>query len=143
MSDWYYLAACFHLKLLRSCFANISNLKLILFFFNWNNNSTNEASQKEFCKGFFTKRYKNTRYKNLRIRQVLENVTEWLPVRTVQKSAKCPDEAEQVKPLDVQLSADLVVVGQHRAKEAQAGLKHPHQRQGQAGPERGQNYGSN
>lgn len=63
-----------------------------------------------------TRLYKNTiKFKILRIRQVLQDVTEWLPVRAVQKSAKRPDEAEQVKPLDVQLSANLVVVGQHRA----------------------------
>lgn len=109
----------------------------IIIFSYWNY-SIKDALYKKLRKEFITRLYKNTiKFKILRIRQVLQDVTERLPVRAVQKSAKRPDEAEQVKPLDVQLSANLVVVGQHRAQEAQAGLEHAHQRQGQAGPERG------
>ena len=76
----------------------------------------------------------------LRIGEVFEDVAEWLPVRAVEQPAKRPDEAEQVEPLDVKLSADLIVVSQHRAEEAQAGLKHPHQGEGQAGPAKGETW---
>lgn len=66
----------------------------IIIFSYWNY-SIKDALYKKLRKEFITRLYKNTiKFKILRIRQVLQDVTERLPVRAVQKSAKRPDEAE-------------------------------------------------
>jgi len=67
--------------------------------------------------------------------ECLQQITEGLAIAGVQESTKRPDEAEQVEALDVQLPADLDVVGQHGRQQTQTRLEHAHLRQPQARPE--------
>ena len=64
--------------------------------------------------------------RHIRSGQCFEQVTESLAVSGVQQSAERPDETEEEDSLDVLLSSDLYVVGQHRRQQGQAGLKHAH-----------------